>query len=194
MVGPSYRKISDLTEIESDAARAYGSESGFFHLACQADHSMALSEFNPYQEFVCSCKLAALKSATSSRYELAADATLFSGHGNGVGVVGGLGHSHPDAFVGMTWQYRGFTSTSARKDKAEDFVRTRAKSPLDTPAFLEFRLPAGFRLLPMAVLGADSTHEAEFLLTPNLAFKVVEAVRGTFGGVGGVLHLILNEA
>jgi hypothetical protein len=79
MVGPSYRKISDLTDIEFDAARAYGSESGFFHLACQADHSMALSEFKPYQEFVWSGKLAALKTATSSKYELAADATLFSG-------------------------------------------------------------------------------------------------------------------
>ena len=153
-------------------------KSGFFHLACQADHSMALSEFNPYQEFVCSGKLAALKSATSSRYELAADATLFSGHGNGVGVVGGLGHSQPNAFVGMTWQYRGFTSTSARKDKAEDFVRTRAKSPARHSGFLGVSLArSDFGCFRWRFSG-PTTHEAEFLLTPNLAFKVVEAVRG----------------
>lgn len=192
MTSPSYRKIDGLTDMETKAARAYSSESGLFHLACQAAHNMILSKFEPYQLFLCSGKLSALKSATSSKYELTAGATLFAGHGVGGGVVGGLGCSKPEAFVGMKWQYRGFTSMSASQDTAEAFVSRTAKTPLDSPVLLEFHLPAGFRLLPMEVLGADSTHEAEFLLAPNLQLEILKAGRGTFGGVDDVLHLVLG--
>jgi hypothetical protein len=189
MTNVTYRKITPLTDNEITAARAYTTESGLFHLACQADHGMTLDAFQPYQEFLCSGKLAALKSATSSKYELTSDATVYSGHGNGTAVVGALGHNDLGRFLGLKWQYRGFTSTSSCKEKAEDFVHTREKSPLDTPVVLEFCLPAGFRLLPMAILGS---HEAEFLISPNCPFKIVTASRITVRSVQNVLHLVLR--
>jgi hypothetical protein len=161
-------------------------------LACQADHRMTLGGFPAYQAFIWSGKLVALKSATSLRYETTSDATVYSGHGNGVGVVGALGHNDPERFLGLTWQYRGFTSTSSWKEKAEDFVRTRAKCTPDTPVLLELCLPAGFRLLPMEVLGPDSTHEAEFLISPNVPFKIVAASHVTVEDVQNVLHLKLR--
>lgn len=188
----NYQKIADLKDDERAAAQAYGSESGFFHLAYQADHSMALRDFKPIQEFLCSGKLAAIYRATSSRYELTSGMTVYSGHGSGAGVLGALGHSTPSSFIGMIWQYKGVTSTSSEQSKAEDFVRTRAKDVLDVPVFLDLHLPAGFRLLPMEVLGSDSGHEWEYLIPPNIPFKVTHAGHGTFGGFEGVLHLILE--
>jgi hypothetical protein len=189
MADVTYRQIAVPTDPEIAAARAYRSESGFFHLACEADHGMALSGFKPYQHFLFSGKLAALKSATSSRYELTAEATVYSGHGNGSGAVGALGHSDFRRFVGLIWRYRGFTSTTASRLAGEGFVFDRAKSPLDTPVFLEFRLPAGFRLFPMATLGPDATHEAEFLISPGRPFEIVTASHVTIGSAQKVLHL-----
>jgi hypothetical protein len=60
-----------------------------------------------------------------------------------------------------------------RQSKRAQFVRTRAKHTPDVPVPLEFRLSAGFRLLPMQVLGSD--FEAEFLLPPNVPFTIVDA-------------------
>ena len=182
----AYRAIAELTKAEIEAARAYGAESGFFHLACQADHSMALDTFLPYQDFLRSRKFEALERATRSRFELTAGATLYSGHGNGAGVVGSLGHNDPERFCGLTWQYRGFTSTSSRKDKGEEFVERRVAMPV----FLEFRLPAGFRLLPMKEL-VSLSHEAEFLIPPRVPFQIIAASRVTVENVQNVLHLTL---
>ncbi len=182
----AYRQIAELTDAEIEAARAYGAESGFFHLACQADHSMALAEFRHYQDFLCSGKLAALASATRSRCELTGDVTLYSGHENDAGVVGSLGHNDPARFVGLTWQYRGFTSTSSRKDEAEEAVATRVA----TPVFLGFRLPAGLRLLPMKDF-ASLSHEAEFLIPPSVPFEIIDASRAIVGKVQNVLYLVL---
>jgi hypothetical protein len=187
-----YRQIDTLTNAEKEAAQAYRSESGFFHLAAQADHSMALAEFEDYGRFALSGKPLALKAATSSRYELTTDVTLYSGHGSGTGVLGALGHSDVARFKGMTWRYRGFTSASPVKEIAEKFVWTRAKSAGDVPVLLEFRLAAGFRLLPMQVLGSD--FEVEFLLPSNVPFTIIEASRVTIGDVSNVLHLVLKPA
>ncbi len=186
----AYRQIAELTDAEIEAARAYGAESGFFHLACQADHSMALAEFRHYQDFLCSGKLAALASATRSRCELTGDVTLYSGHENDAGVVGSLGHNDPARFVGLTWQYRGFTSTSSRKDEGEEFIYTRVAAVIATPVFMEFYVPAGVRLLPMKGL-AGLSHEAEFLIPPRVPFEIIAASRATVGKVQNVLHLVL---
>ncbi|HEY1934093.1 MAG TPA: hypothetical protein VGG99_18955 [Acetobacteraceae bacterium] len=191
MADVMYEKTNDPTPAQIEAARAYSSESGFFHLACQADHSMALVEFGPFQSFCQSGKLLALKQAASSCFPLTADALVYSGHGNGVGVVGGLGHSGISYFKQMTWRYRGFTSTTSRKDKAEHFVATRAKVSADVPVFLEFRLPTGFFLFPMETLGSDRTDEAEFLLPPQSSFKIIEASRIPIGRVRDVVHFVL---
>ena len=72
------------------------------------------------------------------------------------------------------------------------FVWTRAKSAGDVPVLLEFRLAAGFRLLPMQVLGSD--FEVEFLLPSNVPFTIIEASRVTIGDVSNVLHLVLKPA
>jgi hypothetical protein len=187
-----FRKLAELTNVETASARAYGAESGLFHLACQADHSMALTSFQSYQEFCHSGKLAALKRATTSCFELTAEATVYSGHGSGTGVIGGLGHSDPVRFEGMIWQYKGFTSTTSRRDKAEQFLQARAKSPFDAPILLEFRLSSGFRLLPMEILGADSTHEAEFLLPPSASFQIMGASHVEVEKIANVLHFTLK--
>src|SRR5262249_34008720 len=106
---------------EKAAARAYGAESGFFHLAVQCDHSLALKEWSPYHAFLGSGKLLALRRA-ASKYELTGERTVYSGHANGFGIIGSLGDSDAALFVGLTWTYRGFTSTTADRAAAIRFL------------------------------------------------------------------------
>lgn len=180
-----YRKIADLTPDEIVAAKAYGAESGFFHLACQGSHNMALTDFKPYQDFLKTQETADLQSATSTRYELTTEITVFSGQGSGVGVVGALGHRDPTRLQGLTWRYRGFTSTSIRRCEAEKFLNNRKT---DRAVLLEFRLSSGFRLLPLEVLGVDWAGEGEFLIPANITFSIVRANTSA----NGYLHLRLE--
>jgi hypothetical protein len=199
----TYRKLDDLNEEETNAARAYGAESGFFHLALQADFSLVLGEFHAFGDFQQSGKLQNLLSATK-KYALTTSLTLYSGHGNGAGIVGALGHTEAERFIGTVWQYRGFTSTSSIQHIAEEFLWKRARHQNDTPVLLEFRLPVGFRLLPMAVLGPDMTNENEFLLPPKVRYSIVGASRRSIDSIlvgrntnpakaNEFLHLVLSN-
>jgi hypothetical protein len=59
---------------------------------------------------------------------------------------------------------------------------------------LELRLPAGFHILPVAELGPDSIHEGEFLIAPQVSFKVAKSCRTSVAGIDAVLYLILIPA
>jgi hypothetical protein len=180
------------TALEIQAARAYGADSGHFHLALAADHTMVLTTFQDHQEFLVSGKLGALKKATAECFALEDTTSLFSGHGNGAGVFGSFAHNNINNFRGMIWSYRGFTSTSYTRGQAEAFLTKRAKYASDTPVMLEFCLPAGYHVFPMSCLGADMTNEGEFLLSSGLEYEIVDAQIITVAERNDVRHLILK--
>jgi hypothetical protein len=77
--------------------------------------------------------------------------------------------------IGLEYQYRGFISTSANRDTAIRFLCGGVKVSTDRPTLVTFMLPAGFKGFPMQTLGADSTHEDEFLLGRDLSFRIIGA-------------------
>jgi hypothetical protein len=188
MVPQIYKRITEPTREEIQAARAYRTESGFFQLACQSNHCMALDALEPFQRFLRSNKLLLLRSATSLRYQLTRNATLYSGHGNRVGTVGALGANEVECFRNMTWKYSGFTSTSSQREVAETFALARRTQPV----LLEFHLAPGFRLFPMDETGEG--HEQEYLLPPSVPCVILEASNKRIREVDNVLHLILQPA
>jgi hypothetical protein len=174
-----------------------------FHLSTQSDFSLVFGEVPALFKFQSSGKLALLKSATE-KFELIEPVTLYSGHGNGAGALGGLGHSEASQFVGMAWEYRGFTSTSSTREIAESFLWKNARHPSTTPVLLQFNLSSGSKMLPMAELGADMTSEKEILLPPAVRYSVIEATRRPMtsiadshrhpnGPVTDFLHLVLSR-
>lgn len=176
---PAYRQVEKLTTEEEIAVRAYGAESGLFHLFSQQTHYKVLDEFEATRTFLVP-KLAALNSATQ-KFELTSSLTVYSGHGNGIGVYGSLGRSPAASFRGMIWQYQGVTSTSAWDWKAAEWLEKGRAGPV----LLQFELQEGFRCLPMCEI--ESTHEAEFVLPANQPFKICDAYRSN-----GVLQFTLR--
>ncbi len=180
-----YQQITPPTPAEIEAASAYRSESGMFHLFYQSHGNLALDQYGGYAEFLKSGKLALLASVTQ-KYELLRDARLYSGHGNGAGVLGTFGSSDLDRLTGLRWQYPGITSTSLEREVAEDTLVKRQGNLV----LLEFRLCPGFRLFPMAATGQD--HEFEFLLPPNFPCAVLSAERIQVRDRANVLCLVLQ--
>jgi hypothetical protein len=179
--------LQPLSSEEIAAGREYVADSRFYDWAIQG----RLDDAGPagYKSFLAEAhpKLVALCSATQ-KYELSADVKLYSGKANGLVFIGAFGENSPDKFVGLTLRYVGFISTSADRAKAEDFIR-----PFDarSPILMEFHLKPGFRFLPMRELGIDTVDEFEFLLPPNVRFKIADGSKISIGSVHPVVHLIL---
>jgi hypothetical protein len=156
-----------------------------FHLFYQNQGNLALDNYRDYVRFLESGKLALLASVTS-KYELVRDLTVYSGHGNGAGILGSFGSRELERFTGLRWQYPGITSTSSVRGVAEDALLKRQGNPL----LLEFRLGPGFRLFPMAETGQD--HEFEFLLPPDFPCAVMSAEQIPVRDRANVLYFILQ--
>ncbi|WP_109152601.1 ADP-ribosyltransferase [Azospirillum sp. TSO5] len=167
----TYRKLSDLLPDEIRAARDYGSDSTHHHNLAQ--RSRAANMFPGFGEFMGKARTAApALSMATTRFELTDPLTVYSGFGWGIAAVGSL-HADPlSALVGLTYRYPGHISTSTSRETAESFAEKGWQLKGDRPVLLVINLPAGFTVLPMKELGADSSHENEMLLDRNLAFRI----------------------
>lgn len=188
----TYRKLSDLLPEEIRAARDYGSDSTHHHSFAQRTRG---ADLNPdYRTFMGKIGTAvpALSKATT-RFELTDPLTVYSGFGWGLAAVGSL-HADPlSALVGLTYRYPGHISTSTSRETAESFAEKGWQLKGDRPVLLVINLPAGFTVLPMNELGADSSHENEMLLDRNLAFRIDAASTTKIAGIQeDVLELTLT--
>ena len=186
---PECEELASLSDEEKAAAVKYGAASGLFHLAYQADHSMTLGYF---PEYLAHQRHLPMLTTATQKFRLKSAATLYSGHGNSSGLIGGLYDNPAERFKGLTWQYRGVTSTSSMRWRAIDFMEKRSGGDLNGPALLTFKLPAGFKLLPMSCLGSLSSHEAEYLLPPATKFTITSASIGPIDASPKVLQLVLE--
>ena len=179
-----------LTEEEREAASSHGSNAILFH-ACLQGRSDEVSNQSGFDEFRSRVKnqVTALDAAIET-CSLTEAATLYSGHGRGLFVRGALS-GDAKKFVGLTYQYRGYISTSSSRDFAVSFLAKRAESN-SLPTLMEFRLPTNFPVLDMNCAGHHG--EFEFLLGRNRLFKIVDANEIRLRDVAElVLHLVLES-
>ena len=118
----------------------------------------------------CAAALRNLDAAVAAS-RLLGPAVLFSAHGNGFGVRGSL-MAAPSAFIGLTYRYPGFVSTTSDPAFCDAFLAKR-RTTASRPTMLEIGLPDGFP-------GVDIRHgghagEAEILLGRDIPFLVVDA-------------------
>jgi hypothetical protein len=116
--------------------------------------------------------LAARIDASIDKFEVAAPGEVWFGSGGGHSCIGALG-GPPERFVGLTYQYLGYTSTSIHRGVAEDFVRARASGFL-SPVLLRITLVPGMRALPVDQV-TGQFGEGEVLLARKALFTVTAA-------------------
>lgn len=161
-----------LTDREQAALNRYGADSTFLHAASQGrsgdfQHDPAFGDFASR-----SAEEQILLDSAIQTSELLTDAILFSAHGNGFAVRGSL-VGPPQSFIGLTYQYPGFISTSASRDWAINFLEPRRFNG-SRATLLEFRLPKGFAALDMK--HGNHFGEFEFLLGRDTPFKIIDGV------------------
>ena len=166
-----YSRSAPLTSIEIDAVKRYVVEASFLHAIAQGWDETLLAGTRYASLFPELLPLIQGIDSSIQKFTLDEDLTLYAGHGDGVGVRGALDGSASD-FVGLTYKYRGFISTSETASVARAFLSKRL-TQTSLPTFLEFRLPAGFHALP--VNEALPSHEFEYLLPRESAFNVTDA-------------------
>lgn len=162
---------SALTPDEIDAVKAYASDAGFFHAICQGrQEDVALLAF---QQFIRTAKAhqAGLDRAIG-KCTLYGSATLYWGHGRGLAIRGSL-CGDPDAFVGLSYRYPGYVSTSSVEEVAIQSFLAKRTFCGSLPTLLEFRLPATFNTLDMNMAGAQG--EFEFLIGRKREFVIIGA-------------------
>jgi hypothetical protein len=158
-----------LTTEEENAARAYTSNSPEFHAFCQGIQRV-YPKF-PISEQVPS-HVQSLESAVK-KFQLASAMTVYCGVGWGLPVFGSL-YSEGISLVGFRYQYPGFISTTNDRARAiQSFMCTGVNGP-NHPTLLTISLPKDFKGLPPEVLGADNTHEREFILGRDIPFSIVK--------------------
>lgn len=167
----TYKKLGDLKDDEIKAARAFGSDSGHHHRIAQGIRDCdCIKGYAKFQNNACIVTRAI--SNAIKKLELTKPMTVCSGIGWGRVAVGSLTSQDLSKFVGLTYQYPGFISTSDDAGIAERFIRNGYKVCSDRPLLFVFNLPTGFNVLPMKELGADNSYEHEFLLDRNLEFEI----------------------
>jgi len=157
-----------LTDQERAALQHYGADSTFLHAAVQ--HRGA--DFGSHPEWAdftsrCAELLRDLDSAILTSRLLAA-ARVYSGHGNAFAVRGSL-DADPSAFVGMTYRYPGYISTSVSREFCQEFLDKRRRRG-SRPVLMTFELPAGLHAIDMKHGGHHG--EFEFLLGRDLSFRI----------------------
>lgn len=161
----------DLATEEIAALSHYGADSTYLHAVFQG-RSTDFQHDRQFHEFSHKCHriVGALDSAIAAS-QLRESAILHAAHGNGFGVRGSL-VGEPTGFVGLTYAYPGFISTTAEPDFRDRFLTPR-RNAKSRPVFLEFRLPAGFNAIDMR--HGNHAGEFEFLLGRNKAFRITGA-------------------
>ena len=160
-----------LTIGETNAIRSYGADSTYIHATSQ-NRGADFSHDPSYQTFVANATDTAtnLDNAIGAS-RLSEDAVLYSAHGLGFGVRGSL-VGPPKQFVGLTYHYPGYISTTADRGFRDRFLEKR-RGPTTRPTILELHLPSGFNALDLRHGGHAG--EFEYLLGRNLQLKIVGA-------------------
>jgi hypothetical protein len=160
-----------LTADEKFALSRYGADSTFLHVVAQG-REQDLHRDPLWQEFWPKCRaiMQALDGAIAAS-ELVEEGVLYSAFGNGLAVRGSLLGS-PEAFIGLTYCYAGYISTSSQASFRDRFLEPRRTSK-SRPTILEFRLPAGFAAIDMHHGGHAG--EFEFLLGRDTPFEIMQA-------------------
>lgn len=161
-----------FTQEERDALGKYGAESTYFHAAHQG-RGEELSTHPEYTTFLQNSAgwLVQIDSALS-KSTLRTDKVLYSGHGKGWGIRGSL-TGDPAKFIGLTYRYAGYISTSAVEIKAVESFLAKTANPGSFATLLELRLPAGFPAVDMNDAGVQG--EFELLLGRGHPFEIVDA-------------------
>jgi hypothetical protein len=161
----------ELSKEEVEALTDYGADSTFLHAFAQRResyleyHPQYIKEFDTIEE-----QIKALDRAIDAS-TLDADAVLYSAQPVGFSVRGSfLGDA--TKFIGLTYQYPGFTSTTANEAFRDEFLSKR-RDTQSRPATLTFQLPAGWNAIDLREGG--QTGESEFLLARNVAYEVLNA-------------------
>jgi hypothetical protein len=179
-----------FTESEIEAAIAYRADSTFIHATKQGWDGFSFRT-PAYLDFldVCATHQNGLDGAIS-KCALPQAVILYSGHGNGFAAVGAL-TGEPDQFNDLTYNYRGYISTSVIEQVAVDFLTKRANKG-SRPVLLELHLPANFRALDMGLIPGGGS-EFEYLIGRNERFRIFGADRRQLAGVDDpVLVLMLQ--
>jgi hypothetical protein len=158
----------DLTADEKKALSQYGADSTFLHAVAQG-RERDLHRDPEWEKFWPKCGriMRALDSAIAAS-ELAERAVLYSAHGNGLAVRGSL-VGDPRTFVGLTYCYPGYISTSSEATFRDRFLEPR-RTVKSRPSILNFQLPAGFAAIDMHHGGHAG--EFEFLLARDTPFQI----------------------
>jgi len=161
----------DLTADETAALSHYGADSTYLHAVFQ-DRSADFQHDPQFQAFSTKCRgiVAALDSAIAAS-RLRDAASLYAAHGNGFGVRGSL-RGDPAGFIGLTYQYPGFISTTAATEFRDRFLQPRRGSD-SHPTVLELRLPVGFNAIDMH--HGNHAGEFEFLLGRKIPFRITDS-------------------
>lgn len=174
----------ELTDDERKALSHYGADSNFLHAVAQG-RECDLDQDPQWQKFWPKCGeiMRALDSAIAAS-ELAEFAVLHSAYGNGLAVRGSL-LGDPEVFIGLTYRYAGYISTSSEASFRDRFLEPR-RTAKSRPSILEFHLPAGFAAIDMHHGGHAG--EFEFLLARDTPFDITQASIVD----GDVLSLVLT--
>ncbi|SRR5258708_2024936 len=164
--------LAQLTADEREACRSYQVDSTFLHAVAQGWLG-AFDDREKVSKFRQRClEIAKNLDSAIEKYELCEDAVVYSGHGTGMAVIGALS-GEPAKFVGLTYCYNGYISTSAERWKAENSLRNKA-SGFRMPVLLEVRLPRHQRILPLDEATGQG-HEFELLLGRSVQFAIFDA-------------------
>jgi hypothetical protein len=183
---PNFERIAELTEAEREAARAYTSDSVRLHHVMQGRDGMGCALLD--RGLVALQAQVPLIDSATRKFRLAEEALLYAGIGNGYPAVGSLWDNDPARFVGMSYHYSGFFSTSTDPGVAHHFMEV---GNTFRQVFLTIRAKPGLLGLPTYLLGADSGHEGEVLVAARTSFTIVDARRRP-GEKADVLHFDLT--
>lgn len=171
-----FSKRGECTEEERAAVTDYYAEATYFH-ACAQGWSGPLGDSPKLSAFMArAAGLAGRIDAAIEKFEVAEPGEVYFGSGSGYSCIGSLG-GPPERFVGLTYQYLGYTSTSIHRSVAEDFVRARASGSL-SPVLLQIILVPGMRALPVdQVTGQCGEGEVLLPRKSRLVIKAASSVR-----------------
>jgi hypothetical protein len=160
-----------LSEVEVDALSNYGADSTFFHAVAQRREGVFAyhRQYNGETRRIAD-QIKALDRAIAAS-TLDTDSVLYSAQPVGFSVRGSL-LGDASKFIGLIYQYPGFTSTTTNEAFRDEFLSKR-RDPQSRPAILTFQLPAGWNAIDLKVGGHFG--EFEFLLARNVPYEVVDA-------------------
>jgi len=175
-----------LTKEEREALQRYGADSTYLHAFAQRCEGNLQHHPSYADEWT---KLAGQIRGLDSAIAIStldSDAILYSAQPVGFGTRGSFVGS-PATFIGITYRYPGFTSTSTSTEFRDRFLSKR-RDAASRPTTLEFHLPAGWNAIDLSHGGHSG--EFELLLARDKPYEVIDATYVD----GDVLNLVLQPS